>query len=968
MTLPDRDIDAFLAAVAGDAFRHGRVLYNRAFGGSAPVWEKLPEGLHPGAAAALRRLGIPRLYRHQAGAIEAVRGGRNVIVASPTASGKSLSYHLPALDACLHSPANRALYLFPLKALARDQLASFRRLASGVPPPDAPPRAAVYDGDTTAWHRRKIRSAPPQVVITNPEMLHLAMLAHHGQWEAFFRGLRLVAVDEVHTLRGITGSHMVQVFRRLRRVASHYGAAPTFVCCTASVGNPRELAEHLVGLPMTLVEGRAGRRGTRHVLLVDPAAGLVECTLSLAAAAVGFGLRTIVYTQSRKLTEWIGIRLRQALGDRGDSVGIYRAGLLPDERRTVEGRLGAGEMAAVVTTSALELGIDIGELDCCILAGYPGSLIATWQRAGRVGRDGRASAVVLVAGEDALDRYYLRHPEALLRKKAEAAHVNPENERILRWHLPCAAAELPLTATEVDAMSPVAKDAVRDLVGNGRLLVAADGDRIYAAERRPHRHVDLRGGGVRWQLVDADGGTPIGEIDGGRVFREAHPGAIYLHGGQRWRVVRLDMDRRRAHLLPAPDGYVTRARGWKETEILETIESKLYKNSVCCFGKVKVTEQVTGYETRPLRNDVPARVLPLDLPRQVFETEGFWLEVPQAVQDALEKGGFHFMGAIHALEHAMIGVLPLLLMTDRNDFGGIAVPHHPQVGGPAVFVYDGVHGGAGLSRGAFGDVPGLVDKTRETIAECPCESGCPACVHSPKCGSGNRPIDKSAALRLLALLDRPAPSEPEAPRPVPLPKPRRDPLPTAPPDGTPKRIRYGVLDLETRRSAVEAGGWHRAERMGVSCAVLFDASDGRYHEYVEEDIDGLFRRMLRLDLVVGFNLLRFDYRVLGAYTAMRLGALPTLDLLDEIHRRLGYRLSLDHLARETLGVEKTADGLQALAWWKEGRLRELADYCRSDVRITRDLYRFGRDRGYLLFRNKAGRSVRVPASWGDGIP
>ncbi|MFZ7125727.1 MAG: DEAD/DEAH box helicase [Desulfobacterales bacterium] len=911
-------------------------------------------------ATALERLGIRRLFGHQAEAIDALRNGRHVVVASPTASGKSLIFNLPVLESCLGTPDRHALYLFPLKALTQDQLASFVALKSHLPPEAPRIDAAIYDGDTSAWHRRKIRSAPPQVVMTNPDMLHHGFLAYHHQWSGFFQRLDWVVVDEVHTLRGLMGSHMTQVFRRLRRICAHYGASPQFVFCSATVANPVPLAETLSGLDVQPVSGKGGGRGQRHLVLLDPVDGLMPCVLRLLQAALRFELRTIVYTQSRKMTEWIGIRAREQSPENSRRLGIYRAGLMPGQRRDVEKSLASGELLAVVTTSALELGIDIGDLDLCILAGYPGTLVSTWQRAGRVGRNGQPSALAIVAGEDALDRYFLRHPGELVRRGAESAVVNPYNPKVLEQHLPCAAAELPLAMDEIDRMHPAERNVIRNLVERGLLLVNGAGSHLLPAGKNPHRGVELRGSGVLWRIRDIETGNIIGEIDGGRIFREAHPGAVYLHGGEPWRIDSLDHDRRIVSARPASRSYFTRPRGWKTTEILEVRASGKAAGTEVVFGAIRVTDQITGYE-KLRANGRPFEVLSLDLPPQVFETEGFWIVIPDHVQEAVEKDGLHFMGGIHALEHAMIGVLPLLVLTDRNDLGGISMTFHPQVGGPAVFVYDGAAGGAGFSREAYERFTVLLEKTLHAIESCPCDTGCPSCVHSPKCGSGNRPIDKAAALFILRRLrHRNGAAGPRTPKirvPVPV-----DFEANLQPIASPAR--YGVFDLETQRSAAEVGGWHLAHRMGMSCGVLYDSADRRFHPYTEDTVEELIEHLKKLDLVVGFNIRRFDFRVLKAYTPLNLQALPMLDLLDAVHYRLGYRLSLDHLAKETLGTAKAADGLIALQWWKEGRLEDLIQYCRNDVEITRNLYCFGRENGYLLFRSKAGASVRVQASWG----
>ncbi|MGD9016168.1 MAG: DEAD/DEAH box helicase [Desulfobacterales bacterium] len=957
-------IERFLEALRISDRSGGDIRFHRVLSTESAVFDTPERPFHPAVTTVLKKGKIDTLYQHQSRAIDAVRKGLHVVVSSPTASGKSLIYQIPALENALESMENRALFLFPLKALAQDQLSAFDTLTALLPNQVPRPKAAIYDGDTSPWHRKKIRSMPPQVIISNPDMLHLGFLAHHRQWEDFFRHLKIVVVDEVHTLKGIFGAHMSQVFWRLRRICRLYGADPVFIFCTATVANPRSHCEALSGLKVMRVRGQSGSRGKRHVMIVDPVDGLTGCVLRLLGTALESGLKTIVYTQSRKLTEWIGLQARHRFGNRGHRVGIYRSGLLPEDRRRVETQMAEGDLKAVVTTSALELGIDIGALDLCILAGYPGTLISTWQRAGRVGRNGQASALIMVPGEDALDRFFLRHPLELIRRTAEAAVINPVNPKVLDQHLPCAAVEHPLSSAEIAGLPPEVRKAAERLILGGRLLVDAEGKNAHSPQRSPHRHISLRGGGVSWQLFNAKTGERFGEIDGSRVFRETHPGAIYLHSGDTYLIEAQNPEKRTVSAAPMAVDYFTRPRGWKDTEITQILKNKIILNTNGYFGKVNVKEQTTGFERIHSKNGKSLGVRPLKMPVQTLETEAFWLLVPPTVIRHIEQEMYHFMGSIHALEHAMIGILPLLVMTDRNDIGGIAMPRHPQTGGAAIFIYDGIEGGAGFSKGAYDAATELLEKAMAVIEGCPCDNGCPSCVHSPKCGSGNRPIDKDGAALLIKTLkqDRPRSSEASTAT-IRVSKGNRQAA-----VHKSKPLRYGVFDLETQKSAAEVGGWHLACRMRVSCAVLFDAKDGGFHEYMEKDVPGLISHLKDLDLVVGFNSLKFDYRVLTAYSRFDFRRLQSLDLLEEIRSILGYRLSLDHLAKETLGTPKTADGLTALKWWKEGKIPELLAYCRSDVAITRDLYRFGRDRGYLLFKNKAGMRVRAQASWGLSSP
>ncbi|MDY7001596.1 MAG: Zn-binding domain-containing protein [Thermodesulfobacteriota bacterium] len=875
--------------------------------------------------------------------------------------------------------------LFPLKALAQDQFKGFNALAESLPE-DIRPRAAIYDGDTTPWFRKKIRENPPNVLMTNPEMLHLSLLRHHDKWAAFLAALELVVVDEVHTCRGVMGSHMAQVFRRLLRVCAYFGTSPAFAFLSATVGNPEELAHDLTGLSAQAVTASGAPQGGRHFVFVNPAESTAESAsrvaIQLLKAALARGLRTIVYTQSRKMTELIALWAAQRAGKYSSRISAYRAGFLPEERREIEAGMVSGELLAVVSTSALELGIDIGSLDLCLLVGYPGTIISTLQRGGRVGRSMRESAVGLIACEDALDQYFMRNPRDFFARAPERAVLNPVNPVILEKHLECAAAELPISLDEPWFLKEEVRRAAGRLEAEGALLRSDRGGKLYARRREPHRKVSLRGAGRGFHILAKDpskarnqenagaADISVGRIDEYRAYHETHPGAVYLHRGQTYVVKELDLEVRVVRVAQAKVDYYTRVRSRKETEILEVTGSCPAWGTRAFKGRLKVTETVIGYEKRKVRGGTLMTIVPLDLPPLVFETEGLWLEIPRRVQDLAEDERLHFMGGIHALEHAAIGILPLLVMTDRNDLGGISTPFHPQVGSAAVFIYDGVPGGVGLSSSAFDQAGELLERTLGVIESCSCEFGCPSCIQSPKCGSGNRPLDKTCALFLLEAL-RSGPrqenisiqsTESFTKKPtkevtemfersgMTLPKPRNS-------------LHYGVFDLETRRSAREVGGWNKADRMGVSCAVLYDSKSKGYETYFEEDISRLIQDLEQLDLVVGFNLKRFDYFVLSGCNDYNFQGLPTLDMLEEVHKRLGYRLSLGHLASATLRAAKTADGLQALAWWKQGRMDEIVKYCKQDVAITRDLFLFGRENGYLLFTNKAQKTVRLPVDW-----
>ncbi|MCP4020347.1 MAG: DEAD/DEAH box helicase, partial [Desulfobacteraceae bacterium] len=461
-------------------------------------------------------LGIQSLYSHQKKAVEMIANGVNTVIATPTASGKSLVYNLPVMDALLESQETKALYLFPLKALARDQLSSLTKMLKKMTcanPGCTDLTAAVYDGDISSYQKSKIRKQPPHILLSNPEMLHLSMLAHHDLWSDFFRHLKYIVVDEVHTYRGVMGSHMAWVFRRLQRICGLYGASPVFVFCSATIANPAQLAHDLTGLDVAVVDEQSAPTGKKEVILMRGLEGAAQTAIQLIHAAVHRNLRTIVYTQSRKITELIAIWASQKASSFSDKITAYRAGFLPEERREIETKLANGDLLAVVSTSALELGIDIGNLDICILVGYPGTIMSTWQRAGRVGRDGKDSALILIAHEDALDQYFIHHPQAFFKMPPEQAIINPDNEVILKKHIECAAAELSLKKNEGFLQDKSVKKVVRDLEFNGKLLKSRGGKHWYAARKAPHRHVNKRDTGHNLPIFMEENKKNLGDID-----------------------------------------------------------------------------------------------------------------------------------------------------------------------------------------------------------------------------------------------------------------------------------------------------------------------------------------------------------------------------------------------------------------------------------------------------------------------
>jgi DEAD/DEAH box helicase domain-containing protein len=530
---------------------------------------------------------------------------------------------------------------------------------------------------------------------------------------------------------------------------------------------------------------------------------------------------------------------------------------------------------------------------------------------------------------------------------------------------------LPLRPADAAVYGPELPGRIAELQAEGKLVQSADGSEWYARRRNPARDISIRSVGESFPIVNPAGKT-IGSVDGFRAVHECHPGAIYLHQGQQYEVTGLDLAQRKVQARPVEVDYYTQTSGEKETEILHCEEMRDVRKTVARLGRLKVTERIVGYEKRRIFGQDRIGSYPLDLPPHTFETQGLWFEVPEALRDYVKQappGGLHFMGGIHAIEHAMIGLFPLFALCDRGDVGGISHTFHPQVGRPAVFIYDGYPGGIGLAERCYRVLEELLRDTLALVRDCPCETGCPSCIHSPKCGSGNKPLDKAAAILtlegLLGLIEIPAtlPAAAAAPMAVPVGTPR--PLYGVGPASLPAPPRTLVLDVETQRSAEEVGGWDNADRMGLAVAVTQDLDTREVRVYTEDQVDALLGELSRAALIIGFNIRRFDFSVLRGYRRLDYAALPALDMLEVIHSTLGFRLSLNHLAQETLGAPKLADGLQSLAWWKAGEREKVIEYCKADVDLTRRLYEIGRERGYLLYRDYQGRQVRLPVRFGE---
>lgn len=936
----------------------------------------LPEAL----AAALERKGIRRLYSHQAQALDLARQGEHVTVVTPTASGKTLCSALPVLEALLKDPQAKALYLYPIKALAQDQKGI---LDDWLKACGLPGNAQIYDGDTSPYQRSKIKKQPPSLLLSNPDMLHLGLLPFHSGWGGFLRQLKYVVVDEAHSYRGIFGAHVAMVLRRLRRLARFYGGDPQFILLSATMADPGPFAARLIGAPSALVEESGAPQGPRQIALWNPLASPYREATDLFARLLEQGHKTIAFTKARKITELMSMWSKQSYPSLNDRIASYRAGYLPEQRRAIEQQLFSGKLDGVISTSALELGIDVGGLDACLLVGFPGTMISARQRMGRVGRGGQGSLVMLIGLNDALDQYFLRHPESFFGRATERALIPVDNPVILAGHLAAAAAELPLEPGDAQWFGPAYEGLSASLWRQGRLRQGAEG-KYHPVQGRPTRDVNLRSSGESYlvQAGSGQGAFMLGTLEVPRVFRDGHPGAVYLHQGAQWQVEKLDLDAKRVLVREVELDHYTEARGEDNIEIMQVEKRRELGGIEWCFGRVRAREQVTGYVTKHVSTQKVLSEHALEMPLHEYETQAAWWQLPSAWRKEFAEIGLDFAGAIHALEHAQIALLPVFALCDRWDLGGVSYWSQPQLDQPAIFIYDGHAGGAALAEQGFDLVQPWLEAVRELLDACPCEEGCPACIQSPKCGNGNKPLDKAGAReltkRLLARLATAGELPPQPPA-VPSPKetgreagkaalgtapePSRSALP-APAGTAVSGDDIVVFDLETQFLAAEVGGWDQTAKMRVSVAVLWSVKEQAFRQYVEAQVPDLIARLKKADLVIGFNHRKFDYGVLSGYPEGQ-GldqATHNLDLLESVQAVLGRRLKLDSLAQSTLNVGKSADGLQAVAWWREGRLAELLAYCQQDVAVTRDLWAFGRQYGYLLYEDKSGL-MRLPAHW-----
>lgn len=798
----------FLDALKQSKGYAGQLVHVQTLPARAARYGQLHERLSAPVQRALAAGGAARLYAHQAEAINLALDGQNVVVATSTASGKTLAFNIPVLEALARDPLARALYLYPTKALAQDQLGKWHGLVKAAGEGIVNPLAATYDGDTPQGARARIRKQA-RVLLTNPDMLHAGILPNHPLWAEFFRHLKYVVIDESHTYRGVFGSQVACVLRRLRRVCAIYqgngigrrtrasvirsagastrrkaasneatasagaplGVGPQFIATSATIANPGEHFTLLTGLPVKVVTDDGSPHGPRAFALWNPP--FIDKARTARRSAnheasdlftrlVSDGVRTIAFARARVVAELLLRYSRQQLGkarpELADKVAAYRAGYMAEERRRIERELFGGRLLGVTATSALELGIDVGGLDASLLVGYPGTIASMWQQAGRAGRGSDPSLSMLIALDNPLDQYYMRHPDVLLGKPSENALLDPDNVYILQRHLPCAAHESPLRADEGGQddealFGPGFVDAMVQLEQSGTLEYTGE-KWVYTAGDYPAQDVSLRDAeGDRFAVLDADNTyRMIEELSASTAPQRVHPGAVYLHQGESYLVTEFNYDLRHAIVQQAPVDYYTQPRELNDVRIVRSMRHRELPAGLAYLGRVRVRSQVIGYRRIQHFSETMLGEEPLDMPLTEYETVAMWWDLPPELPAFLATRGLDFLGGIHAAEHAAIGILPLFAMCDRWDIGGISTPRHPDTDAAQIFIYDGFPGGVGIAEKGFELLPQLWAATLDVIRACPCSGGCPSCVQSPKCGNFNQPLDKQAAGVILSWL------------------------------------------------------------------------------------------------------------------------------------------------------------------------------------------------------------------------
>ncbi len=752
------DVAYFLRQLTSNSAYRGQIVHIEDIPVRRAAYGQLNAPLDPRLKHSLQDMGIEDLYSHQAEAINALRRGENAIVATPAASGKSLCYHIPVLEALMQDRAARALYIFPTKALAQDQSKTLARLI----PDGKRLRHGIFDGDTPTPDRADVRRYS-RVVVTNPDMLHVGIMPNHRAWYQLLRGLRYVVIDEAHVYRGVFGSHVASVVRRLRRLCRRFGSNPQFVLCSATIANPGEHAERLVGLPFTVVDQDGSPYGGKDFLfwnppMIDMAKGTRRSTNTesafLFSELLRRRVRTMNFVRSRRLAELMYVYVRDQLKQTdptiASKVSPYRASYLPEDRRRIERDLYEGRLLGLATTTAMELGIDIGDLDATIITGYPGSIASAWQQAGRSGRRGERSLSVLVALENPLDQYLMRHPETFFGRPHESARISPGNPYILKPHLLCAAYEAPLVMEDTEFFGPDLLWYAGELESDGFLRATSGRWHLQPEIEYPAKDVNIRATSARfYTLVEEESGVILETVEEMSAFLQLHPGGVYLHQGDQYLITDLDLDSQTAYATRTDVPYYTEARDFTDTRVLNVFKHKQAGRTTAYLGEVNVSTEVIGFKRKAHLTEEVLGEEYISLPPQSYDTISLWFDVPKDTLNYIKDSKLDLMGGLHAIEHAAIGVLPLFAMCDRNDIGGISTALHPDTGRPQVFIHDGHPGGVGIAEHGYEIIDDLWRATLEVVSNCPCESGCPGCIQSPKCGNNNQPLDKEVAVLIL---------------------------------------------------------------------------------------------------------------------------------------------------------------------------------------------------------------------------
>ncbi|UGV41450.1 DEAD/DEAH box helicase [Methanococcoides orientis] len=720
--------------------------------------------LKPLITYALSEMGIEKLYTHQTEAIGTVKRGEHLALSTSTASGKSLCYMLPIFEKLMEDSNATALYISPLNALVNDQLDTFQNFRDLM---GIDMNINRFIGTMSSEEKSAVKYGNPRILFTNPEMLHLSFLQWKHQWKKFLSNLKFIVLDESHSYSGVMGSNMANLLRRLNRVCDHYGSKPQYICCTATIGNPTEHTSALIGKDVTLVNKDGSGSGMQKFIFWNPPLYTRSRSSNFTLRKASFGetvdlfttfvqndLQTIVFARSRQKVERMYVEAKNRLEQRGEQkiISPYRGGYHGNEREAIEKGLSSGNVAGVISTMALELGIDIGGLDACIMDGFPGTIMSARQQSGRAGRGSQESVVALVADSNALDQYYMRNPTDLFKKECEEAVINVSNRYIQAGHLLCAARELALRPEDEKYFGSDFAEIMTVLEEEGLL----EGDREkLCTDGKAHMRVSIRGiDGDGYTIFEKGSRAPL-EKDIGRLraYREAFKGAVYINKGTPYSVTELDHEKQIIRVEKAKDGYYTRSQVASDIQIADVIDTKPLQTCdgvTVGFGDVDVTQQVTGFKRFMQRTDEELGQFSLTMPKFSLETEALWLELPEYLADLVEKYERDFNGGIHAIEHAIIAMYPLHLLADRNDVGGVSTPEHTDLNKKSgIFVYDGHAGGVGYAEAGYGRIVEMLEVTLKAIESCPCKDGCPSCIQSPKCGNNNNPLDKDAAIMIL---------------------------------------------------------------------------------------------------------------------------------------------------------------------------------------------------------------------------